>query len=96
MPSNVGDAVTLLTNHNLLSETARHLSVLSKTNNNSEFMCDLEKLSSISNFISMQTRMLLVQTHLERNLDLDSQYRTEKTTFSMHAHQWKKIENIVQ
>ena len=94
MPSNVGDAVTLLTNHNLLSETARHLSVLSQTNNNSEFMCDLEKLSSISNFISMQTRMLLVQTHLERNLDLDSQYRTEKTTFSMHAHQWNKIGSI--
>ena len=94
MPSNVGDAVTLLTNHNLLSETARHLSVLSQTNNNSEFMCDLEKLSSISNFISMQTRMLLVQTHLERNLDLDSQYRTEKRTFSMHAHQWNKIGSI--
>ena len=94
MPSNVGDAVTLLTNHNLLSETARHLSVLSQTNNNSEFMCDLEKLSSISNFISMQTRMLLVQTHLERNLDLDSKYRTEKTTFSMHAHQWNKVGSI--
>ena len=94
MPSNLGDAVTLLTNHNLLSETARHLSVLSQNNNNSEFMCDLEKLSSISNFISMQTRMLLVQTQLERNLDLDNQYRTEKRTFSMHAYQWNKIGSV--